>query len=195
MSKPAKMVLISAAAILPIVLALVHRAGGSEPRVSPQKPVAKVAAPRPLAGPTPILDRATGKVVGYKDPRTGNLVFTTRNRVIRAARIQRVSKAELLSQMRRYGCGASSISDRQLKKLSNAARMAEAAWAEFDRRTTDPNDDWYSGGTGGDKDACVDLCWVMAEGGAKCEGCCKPVGDGFCACWESCTDYMSSLER
>lgn len=193
MRKTALATLALAALALPVFLASILSSAASEPQVTPRKVLPKaVAQVRSL---TPILERSTGKVVGYKDPKNGNLVFTTLNRVIRSGRIQHVSKEELARLMKKFGCAQASISDSQLKTMGRIPRLAQAFWEEWDRRTTDPNDDWYSPSGGAGSDDCVDLCWIMAEGGAKCEGCCRPAGGDACFCWESCSDFSSSLER
>lgn len=195
MRKSTLATLVLAGLALPVFLAAIFEAAASEPQVTPRQALPKARAQ--VRSLTPILERATGKVVGYKVPKTGNLVFTTLNRVIRSGRIQHVTKEEFQRLMNKYGCAQASISDSQLKMMGRLPRLAQAFWNEWDRRTTDPNDDWYSpaGGGGGSGDDCVELCWIMAEGGAKCEGCCRPVGDGACFCWESCSDFASSLEK
>jgi hypothetical protein len=191
---PASLALVVLA--LPVLLAMLLTTAASEPQVTPRQ---AVPLPRPqVRSLTPILARSTGKVVGYKDPKTGNLVFTTMNRVIRSGRIQHVSKEEFERLMKKYGCNQGSISDSQLKMMGRAPRLAQAFWNEWDKRTADPNDDWYSPAGGGateGNDDCVELCWLLAEGGAKCQGCCKPIGDGACYCWEYCSDYASSIEK
>jgi hypothetical protein len=125
-----------------------------------------------MAAPAPLFNCITGNVVGYKDPKTGNLVFTSKNAVIQRSKIKRVSKQEFERLVHDKKLDALKMYKPPPRVIPAWNPRVPAAIAE---------------GSG-----CVSMCWYMSEGGATIQGCAKDLGEGACFVWEYASDYESS---
>ena len=150
---------------------------------------------------TKLIDPATKQIIGSYDPIKKVLVFPKRNMAIPRKLIVPVSEKEyeLLKQQ------ADEMSGKKLKPKMQQAPSKEVVAQPWDGPVVIvdgcridgnlPSGALGGGGGGSDSDNCVGLCWDMREGGARCQGCCRPVSKDACACWEACADFTSTLDR
>jgi hypothetical protein len=139
-----------------------------------------------------------GKKIGYKDPKTGNLVFTKDNKdiIILRSNIVQVDEKQYKNLKAKFDNDDTtpfddSVIPDQFKDDEPTGISGQKPSKPGVMQT--PTDHVGTYNTVVDEEcACVSLCWSMSEGGAECHGCCVDVGEGFCDCWEECTDIMEN---
>jgi len=147
-------------------------------------------------GAVELRDPATKAVVGWYDPTKKVLVFPAKNMGIPRAQVNRVSAKDFV-RLRKLSQDVERGSLKAMKpppRMQTVTGRPATATVICDGVVLDGN--LPSGAVGGgSSDKCVGLCWDMAEGGARCHGCCVPIAGDACYCYESCSDSMSSTAK
>jgi hypothetical protein len=138
-----------------------------------------------------------GEIIGYKDPKTGDLIFPNIHVRIPHTKIVQVSKEVFLAMKKSHGL------EKPTLKYAKKPGMAQTATAYGSTRVIVDGIDMTgmgvpSGAIGGSSSSttssrsCVTMCWHFQEGTVYCQGCATDEGNGVCTVWEYCSDTQGS---
>jgi hypothetical protein len=137
-----------------------------------------------------------GEIIGYKDPKTGDLLFPNINVRIPHTRIVQVSKEKFLAMKQGRGLNKPTL------KYAKKPGVAQTATPYGSTRVIVDGIDMTGmripggaiGGSGSNASSrnCVTMCWHFQEGQIYCQGCAIDEGNGICTVWEYCSDFQES---
>ena len=138
-----------------------------------------------------------GKIIGYIDPKTGDLIFPSLHLRIPHAMIKQVSKEQFLAMKKAHGLGTPTLKMAQPPAQEETIHAPNQTTVIVDGiDMTGSNIPGSSVGGGGttttNVKSCVTMCWHIQEGSIYCEGFATDEGHGICTVWEYCSDTQSS---
>ena len=169
------------------------------------KTTTKQTVTTPNAAINPPLDKRVnltdpeGKIIGYKDPKTGDLIFPSLHLRIPQAMIKQVSKEQFLAWKKAHGLVTGTL--KMYNKPGNVLPEEAPGSSQVIVDGIDMTGSHVPAGAGGGGGTstiaasgknCVTMCWHIQEGSIYCEGCATDEGNGICTVWEYCSDTQSS---